>query len=156
MEVKKNLNNTQRKILDEVYTQQFDTIARQVQSTRASGLADVQTKVVKKLLKDKEIKKMLDAGATFFALSRKLESKLDGEGVHVDNRLNNEPSLVFGRRGWSSVVGTAPEIKEYQTETARIELALAEKKKEMRAKIWGTSVSYEEADAEIKALLKDL
>lgn len=156
MEVKKNLNNQQRKILDSVYTEQFDKVQQAMRDERAKGLAKVQTEVIKRLLKDKDVKKMMDAAATMHQLHRKLQKKLDGEGVYVDNMPSNETYLKFGRRYYFADCGTAPEVEEYEKKTREIELQFAEKKKEMRAKIWGASVTYEEAEAEIKELLKDI
>ena len=155
MEVKKNLNNVQRKMLDEIYTEQFTKRERAIRDERETGLKKLQVKLLANLSKDKEVKKMLEAGKAFYQAQEKLRSTLGSQNVALTYTLSGEPNLQVSYR-YGGVGQDFPEVEEYNTRTREIELNLAEKKKEMRAKIYGVSASYEEVDKEIKELLKDI
>lgn len=156
MEVKKNLNNVQRKMLDQIYTEQFEKRAKLITQERADGLQKLTAKCLKTFLSDKEVKKMMEAGKQFYEMSRKLESKMDESGVYLNNSISKEPSLSVRSRYYGDSRNEFPEVEAYQAKTREIELSLGEKKKEMRAKIYGVAASYEEVDQEIKELLKDV
>lgn len=155
MEVKKNLNNVQRKMLDEIYTEQFKKRERQIIDERNQGFGPVVEKALKEFAKDKDVKNMLEAGKKFYELQTKLDDKLRKSGVGVEYTLSGVPRLKNGYR-YSNEYESLPAIQEYKNETARIEQRLAELKREMRAKIYGVSATYEEVDSEIKELLKGL
>lgn len=156
MEVKKNLNNVQRKMLDTIYLEQFEKRERVIKDERQVGLNKLNEKCLKSFKQDKEVKKMLEAGKTFFELQEKLTPKMDGQGISLTQRMSKAPTLEVRSRFYGYERKEFPEVTEYQEETTRIELRLAEKKKEMRAKIYGVAASYEEVDGEIKELLKDI
>ena len=156
MEVKKNLNNVQRKMLDTIYLEQFDKRERAILDEREAGLKKLNDKCLKTFKQDKDVKKMLEAGKLFYELHRKLQGKMDEKGVSLNRSVDKEPELSVRTRYYGYDRQEFPEVTEYQDETTRIKLALAEKKKEMRAKIYGVSASYEEVDKEIKELLKDI
>lgn len=156
MEVKKNLNNVQRKMLDTIYMEQFEKRERVILDERRAGLEKLTEKCLKNFKADKEVKKMLEAGKTFYELSQKLAGKMTDSGVNLDQTVSREPKLTARNRYYGYERKEFPEITSYQDETTRIELRLAEKKKEMRAKIYGVAASYEDVDAEIKELLKDI
>lgn len=154
MEVKKNLNNIQRKMLDQIYTEQFDKRSKAILQDREKGLAELQTKLIKQTLKNKDVKKMIEAGVAFYRLRNELSSTLAESGISVEGYLSREPYLTI--HGGYRTTNEFPEITEYKAKTREIELNLSEKKKEMRAKIYGVAASYEEVDSEIKELLKDI
>lgn len=158
MEVKKNLNNVQRKMLDEIYMEQFKKRESAILAERSAGLKQLQSKLLKDLATEKpEIKEMLEAGKTFYELELKLRPELRELNVCVDNYLSNLPELRIGvRYSNGGNLGEFPEVEAYHKETRRIELSLAEKKKEMRAKIYGLATTYEEVDEEVKELLKNI
>lgn len=158
MEVKKNLNNVQRKMLDEIYTEQFKKRESAILNDRVAGLKKLESSLLKKLLGDKDVKKMLEAGKTFYEMEAKLRNELRELNVSVTENVSNEPTLRIGTRYYSNAgaVDEFPEVTEYNKETRRIELTLSEKKKEMRAKIYGVAASYEDVDKEIKDMLKDI
>jgi hypothetical protein len=156
MEVKKNLNNVQRKMLDEIYTEQFKKRERTISDERQAGLNQLQQKCLKGFKQDKEVKKMLEVGKAFYELQEKLSPKMDASGISLNRRIGKVPQLEICNRYYGYDRKEFPEVTVYQSETTRIELRLAEKKKEMRAKIYGVSASYEDVDAEIKELLKDI
>lgn len=157
MEAKKNLNNIQRKILDEIYTEQFDKREKFILDNREQELGKLQEKNLKVFAADKEIKKMVGAGELYFEMVRKLREKMESKNVTIGETLSTCPKLgvktyFYGR----SEDKDFPEVARHKKETRAIALTLGEKRKEMRAKIYGVSASYEEVDAEIKEILKDV
>lgn len=157
MEVKKNLNNVQRKMLDEIYTTQFEKRADLIREERAKGLSNVKKELLKKKLTEKDVKKMMEAGKLFYQMADKLAPKLKEVGLSIAGVPTKEPCVEYGYNYYSSSPsGDFKEITVYNDKTREIELNLGEKKKEMRAKIYGVAASYEEVDQEIKELLKDV
>lgn len=154
METKKNLNNVQRKMLDEIYTEQFKKKADIILEERRAGYVKLQAALLAKESKNKEVKAMLDAGTKFYELENKLHDQLISNGVTVDYRLSNAPKLSVTSSYRSE--GRYAELEAYQSETYRIEIALGEKKKLMRAKIYGVASSYEEIEKDISEILKDV
>jgi len=153
MEVKKNLNNTQRKMLDQIYVEQFDKRARMIRESRRAGREKLMVQLLAKESEDEKIQEMLDAGRKFYLLYEELKPKLAVNGVSVDNNLNKIPKLYINQY---SRANKYVDLQDYDDETDKIELSLSEKKKEMRAKIYGVAASYEDVDKEIKELLKDI
>lgn len=156
METKKNLNTIQRKMLDEIYKEQFEKRERVIKQQREDGLADLKKKLLKKVATEKDVKKMLEAGKTFYQMKEQLASTLSEKGISVDGYLSKEPKLEMNGRYYSSSAGEMEELTAYRDETTRIEMILAEKKREMRAKIYGVAASYEEVDKDISELLKSV
>lgn len=156
MEVKKNLNNVQRKMLDTIYLEQFEKREKVIKDERQAGLDKLNEKCLKSFKADKEVKKMLEAGKVYFELQEKLTPKMDAQGVSLTQRMSKTPNLEVRSRFYGYERKEFPEVTAYQEETTRIMLRLSEKKKEMRAMIYGVAASYEEVDKEIKELLKDI
>lgn len=156
MEVKRNLNNIQRKMLDEIYTEQFEKRQKIIKDEREAGLNALKEKCLKSFKTNKEVKKMLEAGKVYFELQEKLTPEMDLKGICLTQRANKMPSLEVRNRYYGHDRKEFPEVTEYEAESTRIDLRLSEKKREMRAKIYGVSASYEEVDEEIKELLKDI
>lgn len=152
MDTKKNLNNVQRKMLDEIYREQFDKKANLIRQERQAGYAKLQAQLLAKEAQNGDVKEMLLHAEAFYLMYEKLKPQLAAKGVSVDCTLNRVPQLIVDRWGDK---GKYPELEEYQAETNRIEVDLGEKKKLMRAKIYGVAASYEEVDKEISELLKD-
>lgn len=155
MEVKKNLNNVQRKMLDTIYTEQFDKRAAVMADERKAGLDALTKKCLKTFASRKDVKKMMDAQKAFYESYKKLEKEMDNNGISLSNSVYDH-ELVIRNRYYGYERKEFPEIVAYQAATTAQELKLAEKKKEMRAKIYGVAASYEEVDQEIKELLKDI
>ncbi len=156
METKKGLNATQRKMLDEIYTEQFEKRAKVILSERGVGREKLQDKLVKEQLKDKEIKKFIEAGQTFYKMQNdpRFSEKLKTRGLSINTSIHSNPKVSISTSYYNTY--ELPELEKYNERTREIEQQLSEKKKEMRAKIYGVEASYEEVDKEIKALLKDI
>lgn len=153
MEVKKNLNGTQRKMLDEIYSIQFEKRANIIREQRKAGLDKLTTQSLRKFSGNKDIKKLLELGKQYYELSQKLGNDFSDNGVQLTQTLNSVPHIEIRGRYYGSGYGQFPEVEAYSKETQDIELELGEKKREMRAKIYGVAASYEEVDSDIKSLL---
>lgn len=155
MEVKKNLNNIQRKMLDEIYSEQFKAIERESEQKRAKEKAKLEEKLLKDFAKNKDVKAYLEAGKKFFELAQKLKPEFEKNGVRSSDYISRPPvlSVEYGYRNDYKVF---KELEAFNEETLRIDSTFAQRKREMRAKIYGLNTTYEEAEAEIKELLKDL
>lgn len=157
MEAKKDLNNTQRKMLDEIYTEQFKKKERKILDDRQIGLRKVREKVLKDEAKSKNIKAILDAGNTFTKLVAKHTEELKAKGLKISNlpyRDEGKFELELKDRYNDDI--EHPDIVAYKEETWVIEENLAKVKKEMRAKIYGLNTTYEEVDKEIGEILKGI
>lgn len=153
MQPKKNLNGIQRKMLDEIYSEEFKKKSEVILEARRVEYAKLQASLLAKESKSRDVKAMLDAGMKFYELSQKLKPELAAKGVYVENYTSGVPRLSVNSY---RADGKYPELEAHQNETYKVESALASKKREMRAKIYGVDASYEVVDAEIKELLKDI
>lgn len=155
MEAKKDLNNTQRKMLDEIYTEQFKKKEQKILQDRQDGYRKLQAKVLKDETKSKNIKAILDAAEKFTALYKKHSGELEEKGLKIDNMPYRDEafSLKLADRYDNN---THPTLLAYKEETYAIEENLAKVKKEMRAKIYGLNTTYEEVDKEIGEILKGI
>lgn len=155
MEVKKNLNNVQRKMLDEIYSEQFKAVESAKTNERSKERQKLEAKLLKDFAKNKDVKTYLEAGKKFFELAQKLRSEFDKNGVRTSDYISKPPVLTveYGYRNDQKVFS---ELEKFNDETLRLQGVFAQRKREMRAKIYGLNTTYEEAEAEIKELLKDL
>lgn len=155
MEAKKNLNNVQRKMLDEIYSEQFKAIEQATNNQRTKDRQKLEAKLLKDFAKNKDVKAYLEAGKKFFELAQKLKPVFNEKGVNTSDYISKAPELSVNY-GWRNEYKTFPELEKFNEETIRIEGLFAQRKREMRAKIYGLNTTYEEAEAEIKELLKDI
>ena len=155
MEVKKNLNNVQRKMLDEIYSEQFKSIRREVLDKREKEYHLLEAKELKAFAKDKDVKAYLEAGKKFYELRKKLEPKFQENGIGTNEYISNIPELKTSY-GYGTGYNRLPALEAHKDETSRLESLFDQRKREMRAKIYGLNATYEEAEAELKELLKDL
>lgn len=153
MEAKKELNNAQRKMLDEIYCEQFDKISKPILGKRAEGLQKLKQEVLKEEIAKDPVKtslKMLNDATKYI---KKHEEHYNKMGLKLSSSLPTSFSLEF-QYGWKAE--QHPKIQKYLEETAKIELDLANKKKEIRSRIYGMSTTYEEVDAEIREYIKGI
>lgn len=155
MEVKKNLNNVQRKMLDEIYSEQFRAIESASEAKRNKERQKLVEKLLKDFSKDKDVKAYLEAGRKFFELAQKLKPQFEKNGVRTSDYISKPPVLSI-EYGWRNENKVFKELEDFNEETLRVEGLFAQRKREMRAKIYGLNTTYEEAEAEIKVLLQDL
>lgn len=154
MEAKKDLNNQQRKMLDEIYTEQFKKKEQRILEDRREGYQDLHKKVLKKERSSKNVKAVMDAATKFRELVLKHKEEFDEKGLTIDHYYRDDKFDLKISDSYRSQ--THPDLKAYQEETYVIEENLAKVKKEMRARIYGLNTTYEEVDKEIAEILKGL
>lgn len=155
MEVKKNLNQEQRKLLDKMYTEAFDKREKVIMDEREAGLKKVADKCLKEFASLKDVKKMMDASKEFYTLFKKLEKTMDESGVTISGSVYDH-ELSIRNRYYGYDRKEFPAVQAYQDETTKLKMQLLEKRTEMRAKIIGINATYEEVETDIKELLKSL
>lgn len=152
MKVKTNLNNVQRKMLDEIYSKQFDELARPIMEERQRGLDKLTRKVLRDEQKKDPVKKVLKAWKEAVKLSKQYQTYFEDRGLSLSNSTYSEYELSFKRYSNHE----HPEILKYQAETDRIHAELVNRKKEIRARIFGMETTFEDVDAEIKKYIADI
>jgi len=149
MKPKKELNAQQRKMLDEVYMHQFDTIARKQSDQRMEDRKKLEYETVKKELAKEPLKTLLKKLNDAFESQERNAEYLKEHGLKVDSKLY-KPEIKTTRRSSYDDVLPHPVMEKFDKETREIEIDLSNKRKEIRARIYGLSTTFEEVDAEIK------
>lgn len=132
-------------MLDEIYSEQFDKIAKPILNDRKKGLDKLQEEVIRKEAKQDPIKKILKLLNEASDLAKENEEYFKDNGLKFNHSLYQDWKLEFG---WSSE--NHPEIEAYCLETREVEQDLINKKKEIRSRIYGMNTTFEQVDAEIK------
>lgn len=154
MEKKEGLNNVQRKMLDEIYTEQFEKLAEPIIRERREGLKRIKIAILKKESEKKPVKDVLAKAAAAREAYQAAAGYLVENGLRIkDFSSRDEYSLDFAS-SYDSL--THPEIAEYETETRAIEERLATKKKEIRARIYGMDTTYSQVEEEINRELASI
>lgn len=144
-------------MLDEIYTEQFKAKERLILVKREEGLSQLKIRVTRKELKSKDVKSIIDAAKKLKKLMEDNQETLDNRGIKIEGfSFNNELKLSLSSGHYYNNYRKHPEIEAYEEETERINVELAQKKKEIRARIYGLAISYEEADKEISKILKEV
>ncbi len=146
MEAKKGLNNTQRKVLEEIYVGRIDGEKRTYERERRSGRQDFVEASLEKERNSNPIKSILAADRKRAELLEKNAEYLKEKGIYFNNKYKLEIRYNSGY-DCSSVVS------DYDDETSNTVDRYNKAKQEVRAKIWGLDTSYEEIEAEIDAVL---
>lgn len=145
MEKKQGLSNVQRKMLDEIYTEQFDTLAKPIIYERREGRERIVAEIVKQELKTGPLKDVFDKMQAAYSAYEKAKPYLEKNGLKFYDK-PDKPRLEIAN-GYSSI--RHPKLKKYDDESTKIETRLATKKKEIRARVYGLDATYEEVEREI-------
>lgn len=148
MEKKTGLNNVQRKMLDEIYSEQFEKKKGAILGKREVEYKILADKVLAEEAKKAPLKEMLTAISVAFKLTEKNSEYMKLHGLNLDNRVY-ENKLEINTYGSYN----HPSLEKHKVETRRIDQELAEKKKEMRARIYGMDTTYTEVEKEIGRLI---
>ena len=156
METKKNLNNTQRKMLDEIYTEQFKKISDGIiekLKQEENGLKEkirndeYKNKLISDfILSNKETKKKYLKMSVYLK-----ENGMSINNIYLDREYQCEHNIVLSTYG-----NVHPRLRKFRDKREKMEIELAQKKKEIRGRIYGMSLSYDEIDSEISKYLKNL
>lgn len=152
MEKKTDLNNTQRKMLDEVYMQHFDVVVHNIRDKRKSEYEKLKQSVKKEFMKKyaAKISAYEKAAAELWKLD---EAMREDGGIRLFRYSSDKPSKVEVEISCS---GDIPTLEKYETETRKIEEELSRKKKEIRARIYGMDMTYEQVESEISRELASI
>lgn len=142
MEAKKDLNNTQRKMLDEIYNKRFNEKIKPYRQKRHEELEEVRRKALEEAKTSKDVEKFRD----LIEKVRALKDKLYAGGVSVYDSYDGVVKV--------ELKSNHPKVKAHNDETETTLDRASEVQAEMRAKIYGLNTSYEEVDKEIAELLK--
>lgn len=153
MEKITSLNNTQRKMLDDAYMDEFDKIKKIKLDDRKFEETKNINLILKKENKDKKITKFLNNYNSLVEQYKKTKTELSEKGLRIDNISNysNEAKLVFDSYG-----NQHPEVRKEKDKTFNLELELEKKRREIRAKIYGMDMSYEDIKKDIDDCLKSI
>lgn len=152
MEAKKDLNNTQRKMLDQIYSEEFEKKAQAILSKRQRDFEALKVKVLGKEKVSKDIKELIAVGKKYYDLLNACKDEMTTKGLNLSNSIREVPTLSISdyRYGDNTI---HPELQAHKDETATISMQIAEKKKEMRASIYGMATSYTEVSEEVTKIL---
>lgn len=158
MEVQKNLNNIQRKMLDGIYTEEFNTISNAILNKRKEAYEKLKSEIIKEESAKEPVKTLLKKAAEAKQAFAKAVPYMKERGLKLESHYDYKDwgkLEIKGANSWSDS-SVHPKLVEFRAETQRIELELAKKKKEIRAKIHGLNTTYEVVEREIKEELKSL
>ena len=137
-------------MLDEIYTDQFDKIASGILHERANGHSKLKIQV----LKDERLKE--PAKSILKHLQSACELMEKNKDYFQENGLRLENSLYKNDLSMNSYDGKHPKLYAYEQKTHEIEVELAKKRKEIRARVYGLNTTYEEVEKEVSAYIARL
>jgi len=155
MEVKRNLNNVQRKMLDQIYTEQFSQKERAIIEKRDKGYETLKQQILESERKSPAVRAVLEAGKRYFELVEKNRPQLASKSLSITQTIHSLPQLEFGY-SYSRDGGVHPKLSAYSDETTRIRTELAQKKQEVRARIYGLATTFDEVKTEVEAIINTI
>ena len=150
MKPKEGLTAVQRKMLDEIYMEQFEKKADEILHPRKVEFEKLKNEVIDFEYSKGPLKEMIKALEKGYELMEQHKTYFKDNNITLDNYAH-KPKLKFGY-GYVS----HPKLVAHEKKTREIEMDLATKKKEIRARIYGMSTSYDEVEKEISQFLSDI
>ena len=151
MEKKTDLNNTQRKMLDEVYMQHFEVVVKNIKDKRNAEYDRLKQQVKKDFMKKYADK--ISAYEKAAEILWKLDQTQEETGLQLFRYSSDRPNKLEVSIRNSYCI---PVLQKYSEETRRIEEELSKKKKEIRARIYGMDMTYEQVESEISKELASI
>lgn len=131
-------------MLDEIYTEQFDKHVEPIFKARQEEQALLRLKVVESESRTPKVKDAIDKIIAAKEAFDGIEKYLERRGM----RLSSEPRVA-----WLEINGYGdvrhPALQAHVEETRKIEVDLAKKKKEIRARVYGMDTTYAEVEREV-------
>lgn len=153
MEKKINLNNVQRKMLDEIYMEQFDTLARPILQERQDGLERLKTEVLKSELEKNPMKSVMEKIRVAEMAVKAAGEYMQKNGLKIEDQNYRSKERILELNTYNGI--RHPKILRYEEETHKIEAKLAKKKKEIRARVYGLDATYEQVEKEVSRELAE-
>lgn len=153
MNPKTNLNNTQRKMLNQMYQKKLEMKIAEFRRMREDGKEALNEKVIADFVKaNPSAQRMLDAHAEYRERYKELADKLREAGLEVGNLYDG--TLTLRRRTHYYGDNSLPAIAEYDEETNKKEAEMLNLRDEITLKIYGAEVSAKDIEKDINDLLK--
>lgn len=153
MEVKKDLNNTQRKVLEEIYVNKVVRVKQDYEQKRRKDREALCDEVFRAFLKTpagKAIKKAID---NIQSVIENNKEAINRESVCISG-LNRafDVNLSIEFAPYSSRLH--PVVKAFDQETNKRVLLFENVRDEVRAKVWGVNTSYQDIENEVQTLIE--
>lgn len=143
MEPKTALNNTQRKMLDTIFTERINKKVRLHDARRRDEREKLVKAELEKANKDKDVKEYQKLHKQL----KDLEKTLANKGIKLNTKYDGSIEVSLGSSSYGNNAPLA--VEAFDEETRRIEEKIVEATTEVRARIYGMDTSYEEVDQEL-------
>lgn len=152
MDAKKNLNNTQRKMLDEIYTKSIENKISDYTTSRDVELSKLKQAELDKVAKNKDVKAFLDTMEKARNLFDAANDVVRSVGLEFNVSKGNDHAKVQHDTSWRAE--TPEYIKAFNRETQEKVSEIRRIKDEVRLRVYGSDATYASIEAEINELLK--
>ena len=156
MEAKKDLNNTQRKVLEEIYCEQVTTMLKEYKHGRSAEREKFVIIVLDKIKKSSKGKAVQGAIDKLNKAVKDAEQFFKEQGVNSYTFRNVDDLEIKLDTSYRYDETKNPDIRAFDEETAFTEERYDKVRQEVRAKIWGMNTTYAEIEKEVKAVLESL
>ena len=149
MEPKTSLNNTQRKMLDTIFSERIQKKVQAYREKRSLERAKLAKSELEKAEKSKEVKELTKIYKDLKARKKALKEK----GIKVSTSYDGSITVELGGR----YDDNAPfAIEAFDAETRKTDEKINESTTTVRARIYGMDTSYDEVDKELKEMFSFL
>lgn len=152
MESKQNLNNTQRAMLDKIYTAELTDRANVIIKKRSIERPSIVEKALKAFSTTGDNAKLLKKTTEAYTLFQEMKNSLKEQGIYLTSGVDHEPK--FGVLSYAD--DKPPLLKEFDDETVAIQGKLRRAQLEVRARIYGMTTTYEEVRQDLDNYLREL
>ena len=156
MEAKKDLNNTQRKVLEEIYCEQVTVMLKDYKKSRSAEREKFVVSVIDNIKKTKKGKAVQAAIEKLKNAVEDAEQFFKEQGVNSYTFRDVSGLEIKLDSSYRYDETKNPDIRAFDEETAFTEERYDKVRQEVRAKIWGMNTTYAEIEKEVKSVLESL
>ena len=142
MEPKTSLNNTQRKMLDTIFSERIQKKVSAYREKRQQERAKLTKQELEKAEKSKEVKELIKIYKDMKAREKALKDK----GIKVSTSYDGSIKVELGGRYDDNLPFA---LEAFDAETRKVDEKINESTTEVRARIYGMDTSYEQVDKEL-------
>lgn len=156
MESKKDLNNTQRKVLEEIYCQQVTTIINDYKRNRSverERFVEDTLDKIKKTSKGKAVQSAIDKLGTAVEEAKQF-FKEQGVSQYTFRNIGDLQIKLEDSYRYNDIKNA--DVRAFDEETVFTEERYDKVRQEVRAKIWGMDTTYAEIESEVKSVLASI
>lgn len=155
MEVKKDLNNTQRKILEEVYINRVIRAKEDYKQRRKVVRAVFCEELLEAFLKTQKGKSIQKGIENLQAAINNASKEIEETCVELSGLKNIFEAKILIRSALYER-NKNQGVKEFDRETDRCVQLFDDARDEVRAKVWGMDTSYQDIENEVDALIRGI